>query len=252
MTNSKRKHLDEFLENQKNIPTGDLNTQKSISATSIKGGGFNGEYIMKPNGKIISPDENGNERVRLGKIEEGRYGIEALDENGEVLFNEKKIKIQYVYSTFMDVPLVNWNAVVGYMVYSNTTDYETNVVVRLDFVKPTNLTIIKATLYYRMQDLVAFGTTARLSDVNIYLNPVKTFIEPASDLDYYRFSGGTTIIANIIPDQDEYSGNIELTSSQIDDINNGQNFLIAQQETSSDTNSGFCCLTLVLEGYLQP
>jgi len=216
-----------------------------ISADKITSGNIQAEQA------ISVVDSNSIVRAIMGDRGSGNYGLGIYDENGDVILDETKIKMQYTYSTAMESASVNWTAVVGFMTYCAIADSERNLVVRLDFVKPSNFVVTDAVIYYRMQDVLVYGATNRLVDVSILLNPKKTLVQPASDFDYYRYSGGNTITSNIDPNKDEFTGSQAFNSTQISAINDGQNYLIAQQETSSDTNAGFCVLTLVLTGYLE-
>ena len=198
-------------------------------------------------------DRSGNKRVTLGDIEGNGvdYGLEVLDNNGEILFNEKKIKIQYTFSTFMSSPSASGADVTGWVHYG-TTDYK-NVCIRLDFVKPENFTVTSATVYYRMQDFLADVAT-RLKDIDLYLNPTKTLVNGAAYQDYYRYSAGDSLKTNIDPNADDFEGSEVFTSGEIANIEDGWNYLIAQQ-SFDDTAFGFmgyCALTLVLNGYLEP
>ena len=249
-----RNKLGAYLSTPVEIGSGKLSTQQNLPATSLSQGGLDGRFELKKNGTIVSIDGI-TDRVKFGKIirnNQAYYGIEALDENGDILFNEEKIRIQYQFSSVMSVPNVNWQEVLGWMTYDTTAGAERNQCVRLDFVKPSSFTITEATIYYRMQDYLGFGSTERLQDVDIYLNPTKTLVQPASNFDYYRFSGGSQIASNIDPTSDEYTGSESFTTVEIANINNGMNYLVAQKSSSSTAQSGFCVLDLVLTGYLQP
>lgn len=214
-----------------------------ISADRIDSG------TIKASTAISVEDENEVIRTIMGDRGGGNYGLSVYDENGEVVLDETKIKMQYVFSTQMESGNANWLSVVGFVTYNSTANEERNLVVRLDFVKPTNLQITNATLYYKFNDFVDMIGVQRNTNVSLYLNPSKSLITPASEMRYYRFSG-TTLASGITPNADEYAGTVVFNSSQISGINNGLNYIVAQQNTSSSSNAGYCVLNLVLEGYL--
>lgn len=218
---------------------------KDISADKISTG------TIKATTSISVVDELDVLRAIMGDRGDGNYGLSIFDQNGDVLLDETKIKMQYTFSTFMENSNVNWTAIVGFLNYSTTGGQERNVTTRLDFVKPTNFVVTEATVYYKFQDLLQYGVTNRLANVDILLNPTKSKVTPASGMDYYRFSAGQSIKTGINPNADEFSGSQVFTPTQIAAITNGQNTLIAQQSASSDTAMGFCVLSLVLTGYLE-
>lgn len=225
-------------------------TVQNVSSTNLTTGGLTGKYTMGPNGVIVSVDENGKLRAEYGKREDGTYGIAVYDSTGALMYDNTKIKTQYIFSTQMESSNANWLAVVGFISYCSDAQAERNLAVRLDFTKPSNFTITSATLYYRFVDFIDYYGVHRTTNVAFYLNPTKTLVSPASDLDYYRYSGGTTLASAISPNADEYKGSVVLSAAQIGAIASGMNYLIVQQNTSDGDIGGFCTVNLVLEGYL--
>lgn len=66
MTNSGREQLNEYLEKPLELTTGDLSTQVNLSATSLNSGGLSGEFLIKNQGKIVLPFNDGKIAVYLG------------------------------------------------------------------------------------------------------------------------------------------------------------------------------------------
>jgi hypothetical protein len=235
----------------------DMEGNVYASSLTIAGGSLTGSITV---GSALSMDGSAEQfkvtvstvdRVVMGKISSSPdvYGFEVKDASGDVLYNHEKLKMQYVFSTFMESPNAAYSTVVGFVHYSSAQDR--NNVVRLDFTKPSNFTVTDAELVIRFQDYMDPSGTTRLRDIDVFLNPTKTKITSGT-FDYYRYSGGDKLLSLFDPTGDDTTKTEDFTSGEISAINDGHNYLILQQNTTDDSDAylGYASIQLVLTGYL--
>jgi len=251
---------------------------RSLRADRIRAGQIGAELITlnDDNVRIDGPNRNivisdGTiDRVTVGK-HGSDYGIEVLDANGDILYNEEKIKIQHTFSTWMESPSTSGQSLAGIIAYIQLPSPNESVsyskAVPLDFVKPPDFTVTEATAYYRFQDYIyldddgagnAITKTGRCADVNLILNPTKNLEEvtvaPHVVAAYYRYTSGDVIEEGINPSSDDFVGSSVFSAGEVSNIDDGLNSLVLQVDTVStdDTEVGYASLTLVLTGYLEP
>ncbi len=61
-----RDTLNEYLEKPLELDSGSLSTQVNLSATSLSSGGLSGEFLIKNQGRIVIPFNDGKVAIYLG------------------------------------------------------------------------------------------------------------------------------------------------------------------------------------------
>lgn len=234
----------------------------SLEIAGASGNSISGTITVGTALKIDGPNEQfvvtvgAVKRAVMGKISAGVYGFEVRDASNDILFNHTKIKMQYIFSTFLESANEEGSGgeVVGVVNYADSAGTAHNKVVRLDFYKPSNFVLTGAVVQTICKDSLQGGGGAqkRFQNATIYLNPSKTLTTAGggTGFKFWRFSGGNAIRSGLTPTSDGQKVTDTFTSGELSNIANGWNTLILQSNTNTTVNLGYAAMNLVLTGYL--